>query len=523
MADSASGVTDNPVIAVQLHGEDEHDVRNISVVQDAASDNVPQNVPVSVSNADINIKLGDGRSLTFNTLLTFCVSAMSNALKMNVVQLIVMKFSENEVIAAIDVMCKNSDNMLQFQSRKESQYRSEKFVHSEDIYDGLKKLSDANKLPLFVTDGFGVSRLPKVDAEDITNVSIAEKIAAFERKFATFDESMTSILLKSLDNADRISSIEKLQVSQRGLQPQVQLHSAPVMSPSMYATIPTMSVACPADPGIHISRSERITTTSDVPTISTAGAELSISSHITNDVTSICQMNPPVSIVTSVSSAPSMPLVTVPNVNVSQPTNALAVSSNLTVSAAPYIPSSTVGVASTYSGALQTVPPQTTHGKQLNDKEQFPELPCQQQQLNVSCSASAPSTSGSDRQATNDGFKVANINRMARKMSTMRITGKATGCQLPAAPTPSDDVFASKFHRDTTDQELLDYLYSRNIMPKSVQVVSHEQSRTKSFKICCDRENFVKCFDENIWPDAIEIRKYNQPIRSGRLFDNTAI
>ena len=216
-------------------------------------------------------------------------------------------------------------------------------------------------------------------------------------------------------------------------------------------------------------------------------------------------MIPTGSIVTSVSSAPSMPLVTVPNVNVNQPANALAVSTNLTVSAAPYIPF-TVGVASTYSGALQSIHPPTTHGKQLDDKEQFPELPCQQRQLNVSCSASAPSTSGSDRQATNDGFKVANINRMVRKMSTMRITGKATRCQLRAAPIPSDDVFASKFHRDTTDQELLDYLYSRNIMPKSVQVVSHEQSRTKSFKICCDRENFVKCFDENIWPDAIEIR-----------------
>ena len=125
--------------------------------------------------------------------------------------------------------------------------------------------------------------------------------------------------------------------------------------------------------------------------------------------------------------------------------------------------------------------------------------------------------------ATNDGFKVANINRMVRNMSTVRITGKATGCQLGAAHIPSDDVFASKFHGDTTDQELLDYLYSRNIMPKSVQVVSHEQSRTKSDMICCDRENFVKCFDENIWPDAIEIRKYNPPVRSGRLFDNTAI
>ena len=143
---------------------------------------------------------------------------------------------------------------------------------------------------------------------------------------------MTSILLKSLDNADRINSIEKLQAFQRGLPPQEQLHSAPVVSPSMYATIPTVSVACPADPGMPISRFERITTTSGVPTVSTGGAVLAMSSHITNDVTSICQMIPPVSIVTSVSSAPSIPHVTVPNVNVSQLTDAHAVSTNLIVS-----------------------------------------------------------------------------------------------------------------------------------------------------------------------------------------------
>ena len=59
---------------------------------------------------------------------------------------------------------KNSDNILQYQARKDSQYRSEKFVHAEDIYDGIKKLSNANKLSLCVTDGFGLSRLPKIDA-----------------------------------------------------------------------------------------------------------------------------------------------------------------------------------------------------------------------------------------------------------------------------------------------------------------------------------------------------------------------
>ena len=60
---------------------------------------------------------------------------MSNALKMNVVQLIVMKFNDNEVVNAKNIMCKNFDNILQYQARKDSQYRSEKFVHAEDIYE----------------------------------------------------------------------------------------------------------------------------------------------------------------------------------------------------------------------------------------------------------------------------------------------------------------------------------------------------------------------------------------------------
>ena len=52
-------------------------------------------------------------------------------------------------------------------------------------------MSDTNKLPLYVTDGFGLSRLPKIDSEDITNVSIAEKMASFKQKFTTVVESMT--------------------------------------------------------------------------------------------------------------------------------------------------------------------------------------------------------------------------------------------------------------------------------------------------------------------------------------------
>ena len=47
---------------------------------------------------------------------------------------------------------------------------------------------------------------------------------------------------------------------------------------------------------------------------------------------------------------------------------------------------------------------------------------------------------------------------MVRKMLTIRITGKATGCELRAASPLSQDVFAKRCHTETTQQELLDYL-----------------------------------------------------------------
>ena len=56
---------------------------------------------------------------------------MSNDLKMNVVQLIAIKFSDNDVDPK-DISCvKKYDNIMQHSARKGSQYRLEKFVQAE--------------------------------------------------------------------------------------------------------------------------------------------------------------------------------------------------------------------------------------------------------------------------------------------------------------------------------------------------------------------------------------------------------
>ena len=503
-----------------------------------------QNGSTNIQNTDISIKLGDGRNLIFNTLLTFCVSAMSNALKMNVVQLIVMKFSDNEVVDAKNIMCKNSDNILQYQARKDSQYRSEKFVHAEDIYDGIKKLSDANKLPLYVTDGFGLSRLPKIDAEDITNVSIAEKMSSFERKFATFDESMTAILLRSLDNSDRISAIERHKSHSHSRSPGESMRSMPMREPQETCSISSASMSLDKYPTSGSG-------------MMTPGAVLPTSGAIRKTVVPTCvegeTIPTTVDATTSLCDAPQIPQLTThhhasgsqstdgqtPPLSVAVSTMPLGVSQSIdgktpfciAVSTMPPMPPN-VCTTSAYSTALMSTPPPPSHGMHLDDKGHFPVLSPQQRQITalaqqlrmpiaVPSGTTNQMTSNGAQKPSNDGFSLVNMNKMAHKMSSMRITGKATGGRVRAAPPLSYDVFARKFHKDTTEEDLLDYLNANDIIPKSVHIISHEQARTKSFKICCDRENFIKCFNENVWPDSIEMRKYNPPARSGRLYDNT--
>ena len=115
---------------------------------------------------------------------------------------------------------------------------------------------------------------------------------------------------------------------------------------------------------------------------------------------------------------------------------------------------------------------------QVDDVGQFPGLPAKQEQMgalprqlhnmpmipSTGTANHVTSNSGSVQGPPKDGFALANSYRMVRKMSSMRITGKATGCRVRAASPLSKDVFAKKFHRDTTDEELSDYLIANTII-----------------------------------------------------------
>ena len=310
-------------------------------------------------------------------------------------------------------------------------------------------------MPLYVTDGLGLSQLPKIDAEDITNVSIAKKMSSFERKFATFDESMTAILLRSLDNSDRISAIERHKSHSHSRSPGENMQSMPMREPQETCSISSASMSLDKYP-------------TSGSAMMTPGAVLPASGAIRKTVVPTCvegkTIPTTVDATASLCDAPQIPQLTTHHhasgsqstdgqtlpLSVAVSTMPLGVSQSIdgktpfciAVSTMPPMPPN-VSTTSAYSTALMSTPPPPSHGMHLDDKGNFPVLSPQQRQITalaqqlhmpiaVPSGTTTQMTSNGAQKPSNDRFSLVNMNKMAHKMSSMRITGKATGGRVRA-------------------------------------------------------------------------------------------
>ena len=96
---------------------------------------------------------------------------------------------------------------VDYQIRQDS-IRSEKVAHIRDIIGILRNLDKDNKLPLFVIDAVGLAKLPKINAEDICYVSVAEKIAQFSSKLDVLNDVVANNSVRSVKNEHDIQSME---------------------------------------------------------------------------------------------------------------------------------------------------------------------------------------------------------------------------------------------------------------------------------------------------------------------------
>ena len=142
-----------------------------------------------------------------NGLLTFTISLVHNSTDVKITELLVKHFDGTEIKDAKCMLCDVAK--VDYQIRQDSINRSEKVAHVRDIIERLRKLDKDNKLPLFVIDAVGLAKLPKINAEDICYVSVAEKIAQLSSKLDVLNDVVANNSVRSVKNEHDIQSMEK--------------------------------------------------------------------------------------------------------------------------------------------------------------------------------------------------------------------------------------------------------------------------------------------------------------------------
>ena len=145
-----------------------------------------------------------------NGLLTFVISIMHNSTDPKLVDVIGRYFDLEQVKDSKSLLCDAAS--LSFKRRHDSESRSEKMAHIRDIVDMLRKLDRDDKIPLFVVDAVGLSRLPRINAEDISYVAVTERLTDMFNKMNLLNDAMAANTARSLDNANNIKSIRETQL-----------------------------------------------------------------------------------------------------------------------------------------------------------------------------------------------------------------------------------------------------------------------------------------------------------------------
>jgi hypothetical protein len=74
-------------------------------------------------------------------------------------------------------------------------------------------------------------------------------------------------------------------------------------------------------------------------------------------------------------------------------------------------------------------------------------------------------------------------------------------------------MFVFRLNKDTREDEVTDYLSSKNILVNNIESTSHENAMFKSFRVNLNYSDFDKVMDSNLWPPDVGCRRYTRPRR----------
>ena len=109
-------------------------------------------------------------------------------------------------------------------------------------------------------------------------------------------------------------------------------------------------------------------------------------------------------------------------------------------------------------------------------------------------------------------------NRDTRKTvtgSSLAYAGKLTG-----APEPSRDIFVYRTIKGTQEQDIHEYLESKNVDPRTISEVSNEDAKFSSFKVELKVSDIDTVLKADFWPQGICVRRFYRPRSSSEKENN---
>ena len=141
-----------------------------------------------------------------SALLTFTVAIYRNGSHDRVIQLLMSEFNIHEIKEAKHILCDVAN--IEYQSRRNTDTRSEKAAHLTDSSEMIGKLDD-NNMPLFVMDNISFARLPRVNAEDVSYIAIASRLAETNVKLDMMNTLISENAARNLQNEERVQYLAR--------------------------------------------------------------------------------------------------------------------------------------------------------------------------------------------------------------------------------------------------------------------------------------------------------------------------
>ena len=492
-----------------------------------------------------------------NALLTFTAAIFRNSSYNRIVPLLTSHFDLTEVKDAKNTLC--NEVQKQFQNKKSSAMRSEKTAHVIDICDIFREI-DVTDMPLFVMDSVSFASLPRINAEDVSYVAVADKLADIVAKIDLMNDSIATNAARSIANADRIQNMNNLNIDapyKQRWSRQAPFTIPPPISASTSQSnyrlggITDMSYAgqlkIPRMQPTNINSSPRMQRPPQVnKSVPNVVSTESHASGATNDPASVIkEVQHPI--------PPQQPDISQGNtmnnnqqVETADITEDAAVSATADATETDSVQQTNLDMHGTgdtqqdahrnndkqnndngASGIPNSVP---NKGDDQNAVLHVRGVDQQQHSVNVDRMTNGTQgsishmptnyTSGATDDAKGWTLPPKHARKLDRFLNKNSVHGTAISTKVKGATAPPDELFISRVDGDTTEADMAEYILELGVHIIDLELTSHIEARNKSFKLTVNKPDFYKLLDASLWPDGVKVGRYRKP-RNIREYRNT--